>query len=133
VRVGVDTHALLWFLRGSSLLSQDARQTLRAAQDTEGVVVSTALLIDLWYVTQTTGAFTVEDLDQVVAVVSDETTAIDLVPIDTRVFRAWRPLDRRVLSDPWDRLIVATALAEGVPLVTRDEAISASGYVDVVW
>jgi PIN domain nuclease of toxin-antitoxin system len=96
-------------------------------------VVSTALLIDLWYVTQTTGAFTVEDLDQVVAVVSDETTAIDLVPIDTRVFRAWRPLDRRVLSDPWDRLIVATALAEGVPLVTRDEAISASGYVDVVW
>lgn len=133
MRVAVDTHALLWFLRGSDQLSENARQALREAQDTDGVIVSTALLIDLWYVTQTTAAFGISDLDAVESVVSDQDTAIDLAPIDQRVFQAWRSLSRSVLRDPWDRLIVATAIAEDVRLVTRDEAISASGYVDVAW
>lgn len=64
---------------------------------------------------------------------SDESTAIDLAPIDLNVFDQWRQLDRKLLADPWDRFMVATALAEGVPLVTRDEAISKSRYVETVW
>lgn len=133
MRVVVDTHALLWFLRGSTLLSEDARRTLRAAQDSDGIIVSAALLVDLWYVTQTTQAFSTQDLDGVREVVSDESTAIDLSPIDLNVFDQWRQLDRRLLADPWDRFMVATALAEGVALVTRDEAISKSKYVETVW
>lgn len=82
MRVAVDTHALLWFLRSSPLLTEDARVALRDAQESDGIIASTALLVDLWYVTQTTAAFSVEDLDAVRDVVTDESTAIDLVPID---------------------------------------------------
>ncbi len=32
-----------------------------------------------------------------------------------------------------DRVIVAEALARGATLITRDEAITASGLVPVVW
>jgi PIN domain nuclease of toxin-antitoxin system len=95
--------------------------------------VSTAVLVDLWYVTQTTAAFTTEDLDAVRDVVSDDSTTVDLAPIDLEVFEQWHRLDRAVLADPWDRFIVATAIAEGAALVSRDQAISRSGYVETIW
>jgi PIN domain nuclease of toxin-antitoxin system len=133
VRVVVDTHALVWFLRSSPLLSGDARSALREAQGSDGIIVSTALLADHWYVTQTTGAFSTHDLDAVRDVVAHESTAIDLAPIDLDVFERWRRLDRRILAGPWDRFMVATALAEGAPLVSRDEAIMQSGYVQTIW
>jgi len=106
---------------------------LREAQDTDGVIVSTALLIDLWYVTQTTAAFSSGDLETVIALLSEGETAATLAPIDLRVFGAWSRLSRSALPDPWDRLIVATAIAHEISLVTRDDAIRRSGYVDVVW
>jgi PIN domain nuclease of toxin-antitoxin system len=36
-------------------------------------------------------------------------------------------------KDPADRLIGATARAEGLPLVTRDEAIRASPLIRTIW
>lgn len=133
MRVVADTHALLWFLGSSPLLSEGARSALREAETTDGIIISTALLADLWYVTQTTKAFSTQDLDAVRGVVADESTAIDLVAIGLDVFEQWRRLDRRIVADPWDRFMVATALAEGVPLVSRDEAIVQSGYVQTIW
>ena len=37
------------------------------------------------------------------------------------------------IRDPYDRLIVAQARIAGMPLVTGDEAIHASGLVRIVW
>ena len=91
-------------------------------------MVSAARLVDLWYVTQTTQAFTTEDLDAVRDVVAAESTALELVPIELDVFDAWRGLDRRVLADPWDRFIVATAISEGVrsPETKRSQNLATS-------
>ena len=36
-------------------------------------------------------------------------------------------------NDPFDRLIVAEALRLGLPLITSDSVIRASGVVNVVW
>jgi PIN domain nuclease of toxin-antitoxin system len=36
-------------------------------------------------------------------------------------------------SDPADRLIVATALLEGIPLVTADDEIRRSKAVTTIW
>jgi PIN domain nuclease of toxin-antitoxin system len=39
----------------------------------------------------------------------------------------------RINGDPFDEGIVATARVRGLPLITRDEAITQSRLVDVVW
>lgn len=61
------------------------------------------------------------------------TKTVELFPIDVDVADAFVGIDRVLVADPWDRLIVATALALGVPLVTRDEAIRACGLVEIIW
>ena len=42
-------------------------------------------------------------------------------------------IPRASVPDPWDRLIMATAIALQAPLVTRDSAIRASGLVQTIW
>jgi len=61
------------------------------------------------------------------------TPTIDLHPIDAAVADACTTISRELLTDPWDRFIVATALVLRAPLVTRDGAIQSSGLVETVW
>ena len=51
MRVVVDSHAVVWYLKGSPQLSPAARDVLTDAEVDAGIVVSIATLIDLWYVT----------------------------------------------------------------------------------
>ncbi len=53
--------------------------------------------------------------------------------IDAAVADAFTLIPRTVLTDPWDRFIVATAKALALPLVTRDGAIRESNLVETVW
>jgi PIN domain nuclease of toxin-antitoxin system len=49
------------------------------------------------------------------------------------VIDATTSIPRAVLSDPWDRFIVATAKTLGLSLVTKDQAIRDSGLVPSIW
>ena len=59
--------------------------------------------------------------------------AVDLHPVDVDVADAYFRIDRGLLRDPWDRLIVATAMALALPLVTRDSAIKGANLVETLW
>jgi PIN domain nuclease of toxin-antitoxin system len=132
VRVVADSHAIVWFVTGSERLSPNAAEALRTGEGEQSITVSVATLLDLWYVTQTTQGVTTNELQRVREVLV-ASPAVDLHPIDEAVADAFTSISRSVLSDPWDRFIVATALVLGVPLVTRDEAIQAAGIVETVW
>lgn len=58
---------------------------------------------------------------------------VELHPIDVAVTDACTAISRDVLADPWDRFIVATAKALGLPLVTRDRAVAQANLVDTIW
>ena len=132
MRVVADSHAIVWYTQGSPRLSEPAAIALAESEALGDLVVSVATLIDRWYVTQTTQAVTAGQLkflqDHLIA--SPEVT---LEPVNVAVAETSMSIARTVLPDPWDRLIVATALALEAPLVSRDGAIARSGLVKTIW
>ena len=132
MRVVADSHAIVWYVKGSSQLSPVAWDVLAGAEADGGIVVSIATLIDLWYVTQTTRALGAAELGRLRDGLL-RSPAVDLHPVDLHVADAHARIDRRLLRDPWDRLIVATAMALALPLVTRDSAIKGTSLVATAW
>lgn len=132
MRVLADSHAIIWQSQRSPELSEDAANALLEAEETDGVVVSVASLIDLWYVTQTTKGVSDADLTHLREQITTS-PELSLHPIDEDVIDATLSIPRKLLGDPWDRLIVGTARALSVPLVTRDRAIHDSGLVSTIW
>lgn len=132
MRVVADSHAVVWHLAGSDRLSAAAATALAEAEATDGVVVSVASLIDLWYVTQTTKAVTDAEVGRLRKQI-ESSSAFTLQAVDLAITDATLPIPRAVLADPWDRFIVATAKALSLSLVTRDEAMRRSGLVPTIW
>jgi len=83
-------------------------------------------------VAQTTQSIGADDLTRLRARL-DAAAKVHLHVIDLAVADAFTLIPRPVLTDPWDRFIVATAKALDLPLVTRDGAIRGSDLVETVW
>ena len=127
-----DTNALVLYGFGRrNKLGRRALKVLdRFRAGHASVVVPSIALVELWYLVRG-GRFQVETSlrrwwNQVAStgLLSIDLTAEDVM---TAASLDW---DHR---DPFDRLIVATALRYGCPLITADEAIASWGGVDVVW
>ena len=132
MRVVADSHAIVWFVAGSVRLSEPAREALRAAERERALTVSIATFLDLWYVTQTTQGVTAGELHRLEATLS-ASSAVDVHPIDEAVADAFATIDRSAVADPWDRLIMATAMTLNAPLITRDALIRQAGVVETIW
>lgn len=132
MRVLADSHAIVWHLQGSERISPAAATAIGEAETTEGVIVSVATLIDLWYVTQTTRKVTAAHLAELRERLASS-AAFTLQPIDVAIADAAIAIPRESLTDPWDRFIVATAKTLNVPLITRDARIRESGLVATIW
>lgn len=132
MRVVADSHAIVWYGHDSPRLSDRARETLDDAVATDGVIISIVTLVELWYVTKTTRGVSQEELDAISEQVSSSPT-MAFVPVDEAVAGKFTTINRDLLRDPWDRFIVATALAFDLSLVTADRRIQKSGLVEAIW
>lgn len=99
MRVVADSHAIFWHVRGSDQLSKAAAEALSEAEQTDGVVVSVATLVDLWYVTQTTQGITADDLSRLRAKL-DSSVKYVLEPIDALIADVSTTIPRSSLADP---------------------------------
>ena len=114
----LDSHSLLWLLDGNPRLSSRHRHRLDGA---EAVVVSAASIWEL-AIKRALGRLTTPP--DFVAIIA----ASSLVPLSVRMEHAELagslPLHHR---DPFDRMLVAQAMLEGLVLVTADPELQLYG------
>ena len=122
-----DTHAWIWWAADKHMLSRSARNALFNAD------LVCIVAITLWEI-----AMLVEKkrLSLNLAVLpwledSMSKTGVLVLPLTAQIAVSATRISH--FRDPSDRLITATALTHGVPLVTKDERIQRSGVVATIW
>lgn len=136
MRVVADSHSLLYYLFTPDRLSEPAFEALGNAEDSDGLVVSVATLGDLWYSSHKIGkrALTPGAFESLHATVLDpKNEGFEVAAVDATTMAHLMSFPLSALPDPWDRMIVGTALSLCVPLVTKDRAITAAGVVETIW
>jgi PIN domain nuclease of toxin-antitoxin system len=126
----LDTHALLWWALDPDKLSEKARQIVDGMERQGGFASS----ISIWElgVKVKRGKLQLPlPIEELVRRL-EQGGVVELLPVDTAVWLrslslAWDH------PDPADRVIVATALMRGVPLLTTDDAIRAFDGAITIW
>lgn len=63
---------------------------------------------------------------------SDSRSGLAIVPVDAAIVDALEKIPRNAVPDMPDRIIAATALHLGFPLITRDRRLQAAG-IPTIW
>jgi len=126
----LDTHALVWLRAEPAKLSPAASEAIRAARQGDGLAISA---ITLWELAWLAIDGRVHLTGTVDAFVEKITSTIAIRPITTQIAVLANQLPSTYPSDPSDRLIGATALAEGIPLITKDRTIRNYKQIKTIW
>ena len=129
--VVADTHAAVWFRSEPQRLSMAATVALDEADANGKIFISAITLVELCYLVEK-GRIAAEVLQGIRDSLDDATTSFTLVSVDREVADAVERVLRAEVPDMPDRIIAATALHLGLPLVTRDGKIRASS-VTTIW
>jgi PIN domain nuclease of toxin-antitoxin system len=128
----LDTHVWLWWLSGFEKLSRKASRLIADAVPQKGIYVSS---ISVWEVAQLAArrrlqlAMNVKDW----LAKSEALPFVNFIPVDNAIAIKSVDLPEPLHQDPADRIIIATALILGFPLVTKDRGITKYPHVRTVW
>jgi PIN domain nuclease of toxin-antitoxin system len=130
--VVADTHAFMWYVQNDSRLSAAAGEALDAAVAADDpIFVSAATAVELRYLADK-GTVS-QDEYRWYLMTLETSAAAEVAPVDLDVARAVELVPRNDVPDPFDRMIAATAVALGVPLVTADRRLRKLDAVDTIW
>jgi PIN domain nuclease of toxin-antitoxin system len=128
----LDTHVVVWLATDASRLSRPAASSIRRAVASGGLAVASITLWELAMLFargRLRGRGTVDA--SIRSIVEATGVAVREITADVAALAAQFP--QSFPGDPADRLIAATARAEGVALVTSDERIQGSPLVKTIW
>jgi PIN domain nuclease of toxin-antitoxin system len=131
----LDTHVLFWMANDSKRLSMRAREAIREArqeqgQHAAGIAAATITVWELAWLAQN-GRILVKG--SVESFVRELVSRVILRPVTAEIAALAVRLPERFPKDPADRLIAATAMVEGMALVTADMRIRRSKVVETIW
>jgi len=128
MRVLVDTHTFIWALLYDHRLTSKAKQILTSNE--HELVFS---LVSLWEIAIKIKTGKLNTIGSSVAYIRDEMNAygMSLLPIRYEHILQLESLPHHY-SDPFDRLLIAQAFTESLPILSGDRALANYG-IKLVW
>lgn len=128
----LDTHIWLWWISNPENLSTAANQAIDQAITENGIVISS---ISTWEV-----ALLVEKERLKLSIdirdwvrKTESLPFVRFMPVDNTISLRSVTLPGQFHADPADRIITATAMTMGLPLVTKDDKIISYPHVRTIW
>lgn len=126
----LDTHVLIWLAAEPSKLSRNASEAIRTASREGGIAISAITLWELAWLAANGRLGITGTVDSFVEKISSRTA---IRPITVKIAVLANQLPSDYSADPCDRLIGATALADGIALVTKDRNIRECRQIKSIW
>jgi len=128
----LDTHVWVWWLSDPQNLPTRARRTVAEAAGDRAIYISA---ISAWEIALLASrgrlTFTMDAQDWIAK--SEALPFFHFVPVDNAIAVRSVRLPEPFHNDPADRIIVATAIMMGVPVITSDTKIRKYPYVKSIW
>jgi PIN domain nuclease of toxin-antitoxin system len=127
----LDTNVVIWVAFDADRLSKKAKETLEEARRTgEGLAISDMTLLELAMLVSKKRIPLDVSAESFLAQVE---TRFSVLPMNATICARAFALPRTYFKDPADRIIGATALVEGIPLITADREIRNSRALPTIW
>jgi PIN domain nuclease of toxin-antitoxin system len=126
----LDTHVVVWLAFQPNKLSKRAKEVIRAARLQGGLAIAGITLLELAWIAENRRVETTLSVESFVRQCAAKMTVL---PITPEIAARAVSFPESYPKDPQDRLIGATALVEGIQLVSHDRLIRKSGIVPVIW
>ena len=127
----VDTHVVAWLAFDQTQLSKKARAAIDSARKNgDGLAISDITLLELATLASKGRIHLTVSLESFLQEVE---VRFVVLAISGRACARAMGLPATYPKDPADRIIGATALVEGLPLITADREIRRSKVVHTIW
>jgi PIN domain nuclease of toxin-antitoxin system len=126
----LDTHVLLWAIADSKKLSRAADAAIRRSRQADGLAISA---ITLWELASLVARGRIRGYGTIESFLNRLVEGVTVKPITPEIATLATQFPDDYPYDPADRLIGATARAEGLALITRDESIRKSPLLKTIW
>lgn len=132
IRAVADTHAILWYLYNDTRLSITAANLMDTIDKAgDQIAISSITLAEIVYLVEK-GKIHIASFERVVTALAQVNPSLVEIPFDRSIADTMRKIERSQVPDFPDRIIAATSLLLGVPLISRDRKIQAS-IVTTIW
>ena len=127
----VDTHVVIWLALEPDRISKKARAVIEEARHgAQALAISDITLLEIATIESKRRIQLSSSLE---TFLSEVEARFAVLPINGRICVRAVNLPAVFPKDPADRIIGATALVEGIPMITADEDIRRSKALRTIW